>query len=69
MSATIPLTNSMPGTSTAGATTSGVMTRQDPSTGKSRHIDSVIVKPTIRLLIDSYGSVKHECYINDILYL
>ena len=51
MSATTPLTSSLPGTSTAGTTTSGVMTRQDPSTGKCRYIDSVLVKPTIRLLI------------------
>ena len=51
MSATTPPTSSMPGPSTAGTTTSGVMTRQDPSTGKCRYIDSVLVKPTIRLLI------------------
>ena len=51
MSAGTPLTSSMPGPSTAGTTTSGVMTRQDPSTGKCRYIDLVLVKPTIRLLI------------------
>ena len=43
MSATTPLTSSMPGT-----TTSGVMTRQDPTTGKCRYIDSVLLKPINR---------------------
>ena len=51
MSARTPLTSGLPGPSTAGTTTSGVMTRQDPSTGKCRYIDSVLVKLTIRLLI------------------
>ena len=46
MSATTPLTSSIPGT-----TTSGVMTRQDPPTGKCRYIDSVLVKPINRLVM------------------